>query len=108
MVKLRHKPISNQRSIIPRSTPSMEGGTATALTLKRHQDWDFVFRLIKNGAKFAYCHEPLATWWNEDDPNRVSKQKSIEPPLLWLKVGSAAIAKDAATAFYFRDPFGKH
>jgi hypothetical protein len=32
MVKLRHKPISNQRSIIPRSTPSMEGGTETALT----------------------------------------------------------------------------
>ncbi|MET4520149.1 hypothetical protein, partial [Bradyrhizobium sp. I1.7.5] len=30
--KLRHKPISNQRSIIPRSTPSMEGGTETALT----------------------------------------------------------------------------
>ena len=33
MFKLRHKPISNQRSIIPRSTPSMEGGTETALTL---------------------------------------------------------------------------
>ncbi|MET4751439.1 hypothetical protein ABIB08_005804, partial [Bradyrhizobium sp. RT11b] len=31
--KLRHKPISNQRSIIPRSTPSMEGGTETALTI---------------------------------------------------------------------------
>jgi hypothetical protein len=36
MVKLRHKPISNQRSIIPRSTPSMEGGTETALTMKRN------------------------------------------------------------------------
>ncbi|MET4023515.1 hypothetical protein ABIC10_008656, partial [Bradyrhizobium sp. S3.2.12] len=34
--KLRHKPISNQRSIIPRSTPSMEGGTETALTKKEH------------------------------------------------------------------------
>ena len=33
MVKLIHKPISNQRSIIPRSTRSMEGGTETALTL---------------------------------------------------------------------------
>ncbi|MET4483344.1 hypothetical protein [Bradyrhizobium sp. F1.13.3] len=76
--------------------------------MKRHQGWDFVFRLIKNGAKFAYCHEPLATCWNEEDPNRVSKQKSIGPPLLWLKVGSAGIAKDAATAFYFRDVFGKH
>ncbi|WP_441256366.1 IS110 family transposase [Bradyrhizobium sp. 482_C4_N1_1] len=35
MFKLRHKPISNQRSIIPRSTPSMEGGTETALTIKQ-------------------------------------------------------------------------
>ena len=33
MVKLRHKPIFNQRSIIPRSTPSMEGGAETALTM---------------------------------------------------------------------------
>lgn len=37
MVKLRHKPISNPRSIIPRSTPSMEGGTETALTIPRLQ-----------------------------------------------------------------------
>ncbi|WP_247400711.1 MULTISPECIES: hypothetical protein, partial [unclassified Bradyrhizobium] len=34
MVKLRHKPISTQRSIIPRSTRSMEGGTETALTIE--------------------------------------------------------------------------
>ncbi|MET4245717.1 hypothetical protein, partial [Bradyrhizobium sp. RT10b] len=38
MFKLRHKPISNQRSIIPRSTPSMEGGTETALTNKQNAD----------------------------------------------------------------------
>ncbi|MGY3424000.1 transposase InsO family protein [Bradyrhizobium sp. F1.13.4] len=45
MVKLRHKPISNQRSIIPRSTPSMEGGTETALTTIRvDQGSEFISR----------------------------------------------------------------
>jgi glycosyltransferase involved in cell wall biosynthesis len=76
--------------------------------LRRHQDWDFILRLIKNGAQYLYVHEPLAAYWDGSDPNRVSKQKSIEPALFWLKVAGNTIAPDAATAFYFRTSFLQH
>jgi glycosyltransferase involved in cell wall biosynthesis len=76
--------------------------------LRRHQDWDFVLRLIKNGAHFLYCHEPLVAYWDGVESNRVSKQSSIEPALLWLKVDKDAMALDAAAYFYFRTTFRQH
>ncbi|MET4088770.1 hypothetical protein ABID60_004496, partial [Bradyrhizobium sp. S3.5.5] len=51
--KLRHKPISNQRSIIPRSTPSMEGGTETALTMDRYALYYRLF-LGDDGSRLPY------------------------------------------------------
>jgi glycosyltransferase involved in cell wall biosynthesis len=76
--------------------------------LRRHQDWDFVLRLIKAGGRFAYCHEPLVEYWDGAGTNRVSQQKSIEPALLWLDVASGVMAPDAAAAFYFRTTFRQH
>ncbi|MGM4954270.1 hypothetical protein ACT4MK_02645 [Bradyrhizobium barranii] len=55
MFKLRHKPISNQRSIIPRSTPSMEGGTETALTVR-------AFRAEKQEHWFAGLESAFTTF----------------------------------------------
>ena len=76
--------------------------------LRRHQDWDFVLRLIKNGSRFLYSHRALAIYWDEVDANRVSKQKSIEPGLLWLRVAAGFLTKDAAAALYFRTIFRQH
>lgn len=76
--------------------------------LRRHQDWDFTFRLIKNGARYLYCHEPLVAYWDHYDPNRVSLQKTIEPALFWLSVARDIVAPDAAAAFYFRTTFRRH
>jgi glycosyltransferase involved in cell wall biosynthesis len=76
--------------------------------LRRHQDWDFIFRLIKYGARFVYCHEPLVTYWDGAQAGRVSQQKSIQPALIWLEVAKGLMAADAATAFYFRTTFRRH
>ncbi|MGY8667494.1 glycosyltransferase family 2 protein [Bradyrhizobium sp. UFLA05-109] len=73
--------------------------------LKRHQDVDFGLRLVKGGAEFLYWHEPLAAWWSEHDPNRVSVQKSIDPTLVWLRVAGHLMTSDAAAALYFRHAF---
>jgi glycosyltransferase involved in cell wall biosynthesis len=76
--------------------------------LRRHQDWDFIFRLIRNGARYLYCDEPLAVYWDGDNPKRVSTQKSIEPALFWLSVTGDSVAPDAAAVFYFRTTFRRH
>lgn len=76
--------------------------------LRRHQDWDFTFRLIKNGAGYLYCHKPLAAYWDGPNPNRVSLQKAIEPALFWLSIAGDSVAPDAAAAFYFRTTFRRH
>jgi glycosyltransferase involved in cell wall biosynthesis len=76
--------------------------------LRRHQDWDFIFRLIRSGASFEYCHEPLVTYWDGSELNRVSQQKSIEPALVWLDIAKGLVAPDAAAAFYFRTTFRRH
>jgi len=76
--------------------------------LRRHQDWDFTFRLVKNGARYLYFHEPLAAYWDAPDPSRVSMQKAIEPALLWLSLAGDTMAPDAAAAFYFRTTFKRH
>jgi hypothetical protein len=76
--------------------------------LRRHQDWDFTLRLLKNGARYLYCHEPLAAYWDAPNPNRVSMQKAIEPALFWLRIAGDTMAPDAAAAFYFRTTFRRH
>ena len=76
--------------------------------LKRYQDFDFVLRLLKGGARYIYCHEPLAAWWSEEDPTRVSRQKSVEPTLFWLRAARSLMTSDAAVALYFRDAFRRH
>jgi glycosyltransferase involved in cell wall biosynthesis len=73
--------------------------------LKRHQDVDFGLRLVKGGAEALYWHEPLAAWWSEYDPNRVSVQKSIDPALVWLQTAGHLMTSDAAAALFFRHAF---
>jgi glycosyltransferase involved in cell wall biosynthesis len=76
--------------------------------LKRHQDQDFGLRLVRGGAEFLYWHEPLAAWWSEEDPTRVSRLKSVEPTLTWLRTAGNLMASDAAAALYFREAFRRH
>jgi glycosyltransferase involved in cell wall biosynthesis len=76
--------------------------------LRRCQDWDFVLRLIRGGATFVYCHEPLAKYWNNADPLRVSQQSSIEATLFWIESAQHLMAPVAVIEFYFRRLFRKH
>lgn len=76
--------------------------------LRRHQDWDFIFRLIRKGAHYVYWHDPLAIYWDGSAATRVSTQKTIAPALFWLKVARDTIAPDAAAVFYFRTTFRRH
>ena len=76
--------------------------------LSLHEDWDFMLRLVRSGARYLYCHEPLARYCDADDPTRLSKMSAVEPSLFWIREAAGLIAPDAAAAFYFRTTFRRH
>jgi glycosyltransferase involved in cell wall biosynthesis len=76
--------------------------------LRRHQDWDFVFRLMRAGSRAIYSHEPLVLYWDGENADRISNQKSIEPTLSWLSSARGLINPEAAAALYFRVCFRGH
>lgn len=69
--------------------------------LKKHQDTDFVLKLIKAGYQYVYSHEPVAVYNLADDPERISiKIKSPAVTLLWLEQ-SRDITTSAARSYYY-------
>jgi hypothetical protein len=76
--------------------------------LANHEDWDLLLRLLRSGARYLYCHEPLASYWNAPDPTRITKRPSLEPTLYWLRTAGDLIAADAAATYYFRAIFKRH
>ena len=45
--------------------------------LSRHQDWDFVLRLVRAGAEVHYIHETLVIYDANDSPDNISAQKRL-------------------------------
>lgn len=52
--------------------------------LKRHQDWDFVLRLSKAGARFAWVGDALSIW-HSDAPDRISKDRDSRLSQAWIE-----------------------
>jgi glycosyltransferase involved in cell wall biosynthesis len=76
--------------------------------LARHQDWDFVLRLIHYGAELIYIHEPLVIYDANDDPNKVSSaRRSIKPSLEWL-MSDPHITPKARYDYYLSKCFRRH
>jgi glycosyltransferase involved in cell wall biosynthesis len=77
--------------------------------LARHQDWDFVIRLIHSGAELIYIHEPLVIYDANDGPDKVSSaRRSIRPSLEWLKNADSHITPKARHHYYLSTCFRRH
>lgn len=68
--------------------------------LRRHQDWDFVLRLVRGGAVVSYIHDALAVYDNEPTETRVSRGGSVAPSLKWFALAGDLITPQAKHVFY--------
>lgn len=69
-------------------------------TLKRHQDWDLVLRMVQAGCDYAYSHEPLAVYWDASDAKRISRQPDPGPTLAWFSKPGVHLSAAAKAYFY--------
>jgi glycosyltransferase involved in cell wall biosynthesis len=76
--------------------------------LARHQDWDFVLRLVQAGAKLRYIHDTLVIYDANDHSHKISAQKSIQPTLDWLKLAGPLITPKARHNYYLSVCFRRH
>lgn len=76
--------------------------------LPRHQDWDFVLRLVRNGAVLSYIHEPLVIYNNRPSANRVSQGESALPTLQWFAAAGDLLTPKAKHIFYMHNLMQRH
>ncbi|MBV9741078.1 MAG: glycosyltransferase family 2 protein [Hyphomicrobiales bacterium] len=76
--------------------------------LARHQDWDFVLRLVQAGAEVIYIDEALVSYDANDYPHKISAQKSIGPTVEWLRLSGPLIAPKLRHTFYLSRCFHQH
>ena len=76
--------------------------------LGRHQDWDFVLRLVRAGAEVHYIHDTLVIYDANDYPDKISAQKSIRPTVDWLKLAGPLITPRVRHTFYLSRCFHQH
>ena len=76
--------------------------------LSRHQDWDFVLRLVRAGVEVRYIHDTLVIYDANDYPDKISAQKSIRPTVDWLKLAGPLITPRARHTFYLSRCFHQH
>jgi glycosyltransferase involved in cell wall biosynthesis len=70
-------------------------------SLKKHQDTDFILKLIQTGYQYIYCHEQVAVYNLANDPDRISiKFQSAEITLEWLH-RSKELTTSAARSYYY-------
>ena len=68
--------------------------------LRRHQDWDWVLRVVReSGVGFEFVHEPLATWYFEENRSSVSSSQDWRYSWEWIKQCRALISARAYSAF---------
>lgn len=71
--------------------------------LRRHQDWDFLLRVIQAGAVLIYDREPQAIYNLDPDPSRVSLQpRRLAATLEWYKLAKPLLSRRAMHAFFVR------
>ncbi len=79
-------------------------GFATRFTpdLKKHQDWDFCFRLEANGAIFTFIKKPLVIWNADSRKDRVSQISDYRISESWIREYQSSISPRATTGFMFK------
>ena len=76
--------------------------------LKIHEDWDFVLRLVRDGAKFSYLHEPLVVYDARSDALKLSYQDSVAPTLAWFDLAGDLVTNRARLTRYLAVWFHRH
>lgn len=76
--------------------------------LARHQDWDFVLRVVGAKAKLRYIHDSLVIYDANDHSHKISAQKSLQPTLDWLKLAGPLITSKARHSYYLSVCFHRH
>ena len=71
--------------------------------LRRHQDWDFLLRLERHGARIHYTHECLAVYNNtKDDAARISMTRSFAPTREWFNHAGYLLTPRSKYKYYMR------
>lgn len=71
--------------------------------LRRHQDWDFLLRLERHGARIQYTDECLAAYNNSKaDSARISATKSFAPTSAWFGYAGALLTPRSKYKYYRR------
>ncbi len=82
---------------------TLAGQTLFQTGLVKHQDLDFVIRLEKQGAKFIFVPQVLATWHNESRSDRISCQVNYQASLDWIQQYRQHISEDAYQGFLLKE-----
>ncbi|OKH14938.1 glycosyl transferase family 2 [Fischerella major NIES-592] len=67
--------------------------------LKRHQDWDFCFRLEAQGAIFTFIKKPLVIWNADPRKDRISRMPDYQISVNWIREYKSSISSRANTGF---------
>lgn len=71
--------------------------TKFSSTVRKHQDWDFCYRLAKNNCKFIYLEEALTVYNMADENNQISRNKRFDLSLEWIN----SIKNDISVKNYY-------
>ena len=76
--------------------------------LKRHQDWDFVLRLIAAGVAWRYIDEPLSIYNLSSDERRVSlHQGALIDTLAWFRLAKDLLTPRAMQHYFVHSMLGR-
>lgn len=76
--------------------------------LRRHQDWDFVLRLLQHGNRVSYVHDVLAIYDQTPLSTRISQNKDVLPTLEWFALSKSLLTAKAKHVFYMKNYFVDH
>ena len=76
--------------------------------LRRHQDWDFVLRLIATGVDWRYIDEPLSVYYLGPDQRRVSlREGAVSDTLAWFKQAKDLLTPRAMQTYFVHSALGR-
>jgi len=72
-------------------------------SLRKHQDYDFVIRASKLGAKFVMTKKPLTIWHTDIRADRMGQKSEYTYSYQWLKNNQTSFSNQAYKLFIMRD-----
>lgn len=67
--------------------------------IKKHQDWDFCLRLLKQGTKFIFLPEPLSIYHIDKRGDRIATNSKYKLSLEWGEMAKKDLSERAYFAF---------